>query len=525
MSIINHSFLFALAISITGMGCASINGLIDQASPNDEANATITQSYLKPDTVSAEGAPADAQTADQNLIPDEEFYLFSPIRSTETYLMNDHGEAVYTWSSRYQTGQTVYMLENGNLLRTGILKTGVFDGSGAGGLMQEIAPDNSIVWEYQFADEQVQQHHDIEQLPNGNILMIAWEYKTEAEAITAGRDPDLIKDDELWPDHIIEVDPTTNQIVWKWHIWDHLVQDNDPDKENYGVVADHPELINLNFFDKRTDWVNWQHSNAIDYNAELDQIMLSVRNFSEIWIIDHNTTTEEAAGQAGDLLYRWGNPQAYDAGTEADQQLFLQHDAEWILSGYPGEGNILVFNNGDNRSRPYSSIDEIVTPLNADGSYTLTAAPAAPAWTYIAEDPADFFSIHISSAQRLSNGNTLICRGVEGIFFEVTPDGDIVWSYEYGGAVFRVTQISSDHPGVVGLELQPGETLKDNTQDTQEPQSNNGPPQAPVDACSSLTEGDACAIQNPNRTVSGSCENIQNQLVCRPEGNSPPQRP
>ncbi|MGC8644373.1 MAG: hypothetical protein ACP5XB_31305, partial [Isosphaeraceae bacterium] len=60
---------------------------------------------------------------------------------------------------------------------------------------------------------------------------------------------------------------------------------------------------------------------------ELDQILLSVHSFSEIWIIDHGTTTAEAAthkggrsGKGGDLLYRWGNPQAYRAGTAADQQ-------------------------------------------------------------------------------------------------------------------------------------------------------------------------------------------------------------
>jgi hypothetical protein len=84
--------------------------------------------------------------------------------------------------------------------------------------MQEIAPDSTVVWEYRYANSQVQQHHDIEQMPNGNILMIAWEYKAQAEAIAAGRDPNLLKDNQLWPDHIIEVDPTTNQIAWEWRI-------------------------------------------------------------------------------------------------------------------------------------------------------------------------------------------------------------------------------------------------------------------------------------------------------------------
>ena len=85
------------------------------------------------------------------------------------------------------------------------------------------------------------------------------------------------------------------------------------------------------------------HTNAVAYNAELDQIMLSIHAFSEVWIIDHGTTTEEAAshsggkrGKGGDLLYRWGNPRAYRTGTNVDQRLFAQHNAHWIPEGLPG---------------------------------------------------------------------------------------------------------------------------------------------------------------------------------------------
>ncbi len=75
--------------------------------------------------------------------------------------------------------------------------------------------------------------------------------------------------------------------------------------------------------------------------------MLSPRHYSELWVIDHSTTAEEAAGEKGDLLYRWGNPRAYRAGTVSDQQLFWAHNTHWIAPGLPGEGNVLVFNNGD----------------------------------------------------------------------------------------------------------------------------------------------------------------------------------
>jgi len=503
---------------ITTLACSLVSGVAEQT----EISPTTTVAAISADEPPAVSQPeSQAQPASG-----EALYLFAPNHSTDTYLMNSEGAAMYTWTSVYNPGNAVYLLENGNLLRTGTVKTDVFDAGGSGGIVQEIAPDSSVVWEYRYADDQAQQHHDIEQMPDGNILMIAWEYKTRAEAIAAGREPGLLKGGELWPDHVIEVDPATNEIVWEWHIWDHLVQDHDPAQANYGMVTEHPELININFISRQAA-ADWNHINSIDYNAELDQIVLSVHNFSEIWIIDHGTTTEEAAGAAGDLLYRWGNPQTYDAGTAADQQFYVQHDAQWIPSDYPGEGNILVFNNGEKRSRSYSSIDEITPPLNPDGSYTLTSGsaygPEAPVWTYVAENPADFFADHISGAQRLPNGNTLICSGTDGVFFEVTPEGEVVWRYDYGRDVFRVTKISADDPRLAGLNLQPGETLKAESgpngqpSGTGQPPGNNGPPQRARDACADLAVGAACSFENPKGTVSGSCQSIQGQLTCVPE--------
>ena len=225
---------------------------------------------------------------------------------------------------------------------------------GAGGGVEKIAWDGTVLWHFTYYTSNYLSHHDIEPLPNGNILMIAWEYRTRNEAIAAGRNPNFLQGNTIMPDHIIEVEPTgqsSGNIVWEWHVWDHLIQEYNPAKENYGIVADHPELIDINF-GERPDDIN--HINSIDYNEKFDQILLSVNSFSEIWVIDHSTTTQEAAGhnggnsgKGGDILYRWGNPQAYHAGDVSDQAFYNQHDAQWIEAGSPGEGNILVFNNGN----------------------------------------------------------------------------------------------------------------------------------------------------------------------------------
>ena len=190
---------------------------------------------------------------------------------------------------------------------------------------------------------------------------------------------------------------------------------------------------------------DWMHVNAVAYNPQLDQVMISVHEFSEVWIVDHSTSTEEAAshaggksGKGGDLLYRWGNPRSYRSGTNIDQRLFAQHCAHWIAEGLPGEGNMLVFNNGMNRpDGNYSSSDEIQLPVNSDGSYNkeeyVAYEPFEYKWRYGSPENTGFSSMLISGCQRLSNGNTFICSGNQGILFEVTPEGEIVWQFKMAG--------------------------------------------------------------------------------------------
>ena len=356
--------------------------------------------------------------------------LFAPIWGTTTYLIDNTGTVNHSWSSSFFPGVSVWWLGEGTILRT--IRVGVGPGSGgAGGGVQKILWDGTVVWDFRYNTDDVLSHHDVKSLPNGNILLIAWETKTRAEAIAAGRNPNNVTNFGFIIDHIIEVQPTgltSGEIVWEWHVWDHLIQDYDSSKENYGVVGDHPELVDINFVPSTKS--DWMHTNSIDYNQEFDQIMISVNNFNEIWVIDHSTTTEEASGhtggnsgKCGDLLYRWGNPQAYRIGTINDRKLFAQHDATWIKSNYPGEGNILIFNNGV--SRGYSSVDEIVPPVDDNGEYYLEPGsaygPETQIWRYTASPPTSFFAGHLSGVQRLSSGNTLICNGEIGEIFEVTP--------------------------------------------------------------------------------------------------------
>lgn len=420
------------------------------------------------------------------------YTLFPPGCSSTTYLVDNNGLLVHAWPSEGTPGLMAYLLENGLLLRADSVGNGSFDGGG-GGRIKKIDWEGNTVWSYTYSSPQRLQHHDLEILPNGNVLFIAWELKTYQQAVAAGRNPWLLTGGGLWPDHLVEVRPTgpeTGKIVWEWHLWDHLIQDHDPSRANYGVVADHPELIDINY---TTVWSNpdWTHTNSVRYHPAFDEILISVREFHEVWVIDHSTTTAQARGHSGgrhgkggDLLYRWGNPAAYRRGTAADQKLFRQHDAQWIPPGLPGAGDIMVFNNG--RERPleyYSTVDQFTPPADANGDFPLEPGqaygPPSLSWSYAATPPAGFYSDIAGGAHRLPNGDTLICNAVAGTFFEVKPTGERVWKYvnpvgsagpaEQGTThdcpyVFKVRRYSPSYPGLAGRDLNPGCTIETGTE-------------------------------------------------------------
>ncbi len=466
----------------------------------------------------------------------EGYTLYAPLLSKITHLIDLDGKVVHQWTSEYPPGNSVFLRDDGSLLRCGRMEDNpVFAGGGIGGRVQEFAWDGTLLWDYVFSNEEHISHHDIAPLANGNVLLIVWEVLPRDDALALGRDPAHLGANGLWPDAVFEVKPVRpsgGEIVWEWHSWDHLIQDLDPSKPYYGSVHDHPERIDINVDHRdrpalseaelaelreresqmralgygggeeeeeeavapgpdgagnpppppeaRADWL---HTNSIDYDPANDWILLSTPRLSEIWIIDHSTTTEEAAGslggrwgKGGDLLYRWGNPKNYGAGKKEDQRLYAQHQPHWISPGLPGAGHVLVFNNGEGRpDGDYSSVDEIVLPVDPARGFLLELGakfgPEAPLWSYSASDKASFFSSFISGAQRLPNGNTLICSGAQGRVFEVTPAGKIVWEYlnPHGGdvkpasggpggggihpnALFRVTRIAPDHPGLKALQ-------------------------------------------------------------------------
>ncbi|MCB0687939.1 MAG: aryl-sulfate sulfotransferase, partial [Saprospiraceae bacterium] len=420
----------------------------------------------------------------KNEIDDQGYILFTPLNNRTTYLINRSGEKVHSWTSDFVPGMTAYLAEDGSLFRAGrVTENTYINSGGAGGIIEQMNWEGEVVWTYTYSSPDYRQHHDFEILPNGNILLLAWQKKTKEEAIAAGRDPSSLGTDQLWPDHLVEIKPygqNQGEIVWEWQVWDHLVQNYDPAKDNYGDIKNSAR-INLNHYQNRL--ADWIHGNAIEYNENLDQIMLSSRGFNELWIIDHSTTMAEAksdiggsSGKGGDLLWRWGNPSAISSSNP--QILFGQHGMYW-KSTSTGQSEVYIYNNGNGRHPDiFSTIERIEIECNESGHYPLSTSgyflPEQPATTFIPKDSLSIYAPLFSNVLKMDNDHTLVCVGPRGIFIEFDTLGSEVWKYvnpvsESGriltqgesigdyksslNSVFSIQYYSSVFPGFVGRDM------------------------------------------------------------------------
>ncbi len=424
------------------------------------------------------------------------YNLLYPHDQANVYLLNNCGEIVHIWEDEehFRPGNSAYLMPNGNLVKT--KRNRVIEGpitvSGRAETVEVRDWDNNLIASF-FANDSLQRlHHDIALTDNGTVLMVSWDLKTKLECHEAGRDTSLMQDEVVLSEKIMEWDPETDSIIWEWFVWDHLIQDFDSTKLNYGVLEENFNKIHVNRYTNNGD-EDWLHINSIDYDSDRQLILLSVPYFHEAWVIDHSTTTEEARGsvggranRGGDLVYRWGNPFSYEMGTLDDKQLFFPHDVNWV-DDFIDDSNI-----------HYKKISAYNNRVGADFSSAVIWDPGYDfsIWNGLSfeeneglyspqvfdrvihhPDTTKMYSATISSAQVLPNENVLICVGRRGYSFEITPDNEVVWEYitplrngflvtqgdivdEFRNSTFQFKRYPVDFPGFEGRDLSSKGTLE-----------------------------------------------------------------
>lgn len=381
---------------------------------------------------------------------DDNYILVNDAAANRAYLMTKEARLLHEWTLTNNIGNDAFLLPNGSLLTSLESDDPQIKLGGKGGRLQFVAPDGTLEWDFIYSSLEGETHHDAEILPNGNVIAMVWERRTQEDALDIG----FMLDSDVFVESIIEIDPSTNKIIWKWNSWDHLIQDYDETKDNHGVISDHPELIDINYVIKSETPVEIKgdimHANGIAYDEVNDVVLLSVNFFSEIWAIDHSTTTLEAAtgsggnyGKGGNLIYRFGNPEAY--GNIMGNRTFHNNHFPNLLTG-ENQGKLLVFSNGNDVQQ--STVFEFELPSTYSLKVNSNNEPKV-SWSFTDQE---LYSAKVSGAVTLPNGNILITEGDFG-FWEVTREKEVVWKFKGDGFFWRGYSYAKDAPEILALDL------------------------------------------------------------------------
>jgi len=382
------------------------------------------------------------------------YTLYNNSNQTTAYLINGDAQVERTWSCPSPANYAMALRDNGNIVRGAIQSGNIINVAAVGGKVPELNPQGQIVWEFVYSTADYVTHHDLCLMPNGNVLLIAWVKQTLAQLQALGYTGNTAK----YPGRIIEVQQngTGGEVVWQWEMKDRFIQYTDPSKPGYMPIAEHPERMNINVAVTGSGGpgggTDWFHENGVDYNPDLDQIAFSSRHLSEIFIIDHSTTTEEAAGhtggnagRGGDFLFRWGKPANY--GITGPQRIpAAVHDIRWVKPNRPYAGWLQFVNNAGAGTN--STTIDAINPVRDGYNYPWTPGTVWGPTNYEWRHNCLISSSGQSASDRMPNGNVFVAIS-GGYMYEVDTDGDVVWQYNAGPAkAFRYT---CDDPGIIAL--------------------------------------------------------------------------
>jgi len=323
-------------------------------------------------------------------------------------LIDMNGRTVNQWTVK--AGPSAAHVDRARLLPSGNVLVQRGGMTSTDGVIEEYDWDHNRAWlaipEGKIPHETyLGPHHDVWRKENGHTLTIC-RHAVPAEHLKEVRDPTW-QNQTIYGDSIIELDPA-GEMVWVWHSHGHL------DLNQYRLLAS-PDWHAGPYNSTVMDWTHINTVQALPENRHYDagderfrpgNVLISPRQLDTVYIIDRETK---------EIVWEYRGD--YFGGLSG------QHEPHLIEKGLPGEGNLTIFDNG---ASPWKDLG------HAGKSYVLEIDPATKELVWVYDRSLEFHATYTSSAQRLANGNTLICESTGRRVFEVTPEGETVWEYVEG---------------------------------------------------------------------------------------------
>ena len=370
-------------------------------------------------------------------------YTLFNSRNQTSYLIDMNGNAVHSWPRIGLPSEMISPALNGGTKGHVIVQkeTTTFDNQ----TLWILGWDGEVIWEWgeKAPGGKAQQVHDQSPLPDGGMLVLA-----KLIHINPDVSPEPIHDHAIY-----EVD-RAGKVVWTWRASEHLTEMALTGEKLELLLSPNSRgragLVVINAMQPlgANKWLA-----AEDLRFHPDNIMICCREANILAIIEKSS---------GKIVWQIGPdyPAAYDFTAKQFSGdcprpidcISGPHDAHMIGPGLPGAGNVLVFDNQGPAGFPPVYLDIFpasrvleIDPISEQIVWQYDASCSnQPLWT--------FFSSFISGAERLANGNTLICEGMHGRLFQVAPDGEIVWEYinpYYGPFEAGHVNIGSDQTNFV----------------------------------------------------------------------------
>ena len=260
-----------------------------------------------------------------------------------------------------------------------------------------------------------------------------------------------ISDKRLVDDVILEVN-WNGDIVWEWQCSDHF-DEYEFSEEAKNILCRNPNMVQSG--GGMGDWMHINSMSKLGPNKWFDAGDERFHPENIIWDGRETNILAIISKETGKVVWKVGPDYNASPALKALGWIIGQHHAHMIPRGLPGEGNILVYDNGGwggygapnpgspmgikNALRDYSRVLEFdPTTLEIVWQHT----PKEAGLTHPV-DSNRYYSPFISSAQRLPNGNTMITEGSGGRIIEVTSDHELVWEYisPYWGALFKLNMV------------------------------------------------------------------------------------